>query len=94
MRRTTKKALAGLLLGSMAVGTVIPAYADSIQELLPQFEEMTGIDVELEVMPQEEMFDKTQIALAAGSSDYDVIMFDLMYTAQFADAGLIEELVP
>ena len=115
MRRTTKKALAGLLLGSMAVGTVIPAYAseekpydgetirvimqahtttDSIQELLPQFEEMTGIDVELEVMPQEEMFDKTQIALAAGSSDYDVIMFDLMYTAQFADAGWIEELGP
>lgn len=67
---------------------------DIIQQLLPEFEEKTGITVEVDVIPQEEIIDKAQVVLASGSSDYDVIMYDHMYTTQFAGAQWVEDLNP
>ncbi|KLU59074.1 putative ABC transporter-binding protein precursor [Peptococcaceae bacterium CEB3] len=62
---------------------------DALKELLPSFEKQYGVKVDLNVLPQQQLNTKVEIALASNSSDYDVIMMDDMQTAQYAKAGWI-----
>jgi len=48
----------------------------AIKELAPQFEELTGIKVNIEVLPYEEMPEKILLGFNMGSSDYDIVMND------------------
>ena len=67
---------------------------DTLEKLLPEFEEKTGINVNLEVLPQEEMETKVEMALASDSDQYDVVMVDQMFVPQYARTGWIEDLSP
>src|SRR4051794_31612341 len=49
-------------------------YADAIMQRLPQFKELTGIDVSHEVTPEENYFDKVTTNLSASSGVPDVFM--------------------
>jgi ABC-type glycerol-3-phosphate transport system substrate-binding protein len=62
---------------------------DALQQLLPTFEKETGIKVNLDILPQEQLNTKVQMAMASNSSDYDVIMIDDMTTGQYAKANWI-----
>ena len=67
---------------------------DALQQMLPEFEKKTGIKVKFDVLPQEELHSKTELALASKSDQYDVIMMDMMFTSQYAKADWIEPLNP
>lgn len=65
---------------------------DAIKEMLPEFEEKTGIKVQFDILPQEELHSKTELALASDSDQYDVIMMDMMFTTQYAQADWVHPL--
>ncbi|MEX2540713.1 MAG: sugar ABC transporter substrate-binding protein [Trueperaceae bacterium] len=47
-------------------------FARTIEPLIPEFEELTGISVDLEVLPEDQSRDRVRVELQAGSSDLDV----------------------
>ena len=67
---------------------------EAIQQLLPEFEEETGIKVNIEVLPFEEMTAKAHLTLSAKSSEYDVYMDHWGQGVGWATNGQIEELTP
>ncbi|REK66611.1 MAG: sugar ABC transporter substrate-binding protein [Cohnella sp.] len=65
---------------------------DAIQAMLPEFEKQTGIKVKFDILPQEELHSKTELALASNSGQYDVIMMDMMFTSQYSKANWLAPL--
>jgi len=65
---------------------------DAIQAMLPEFEQQTGIKVKFDILPQEELHSKTELALASNSGQYDIIMMDMMFTTQYAKADWLAPL--
>ncbi|WP_019536807.1 ABC transporter substrate-binding protein [Paenibacillus ginsengihumi] len=65
---------------------------DAIKTMLPEFEKQTGIKVKFDILPQEELHAKTELALAHNSDQYDVVMMDMMFTTQYAKADWIAPL--
>lgn len=59
-----------------------------VQELLPQFEEETGIDVNVEVLTYVAMYEKLvpQLSVGEGSGAYDVIVVDKQWVGGFVGA--------
>jgi multiple sugar transport system substrate-binding protein len=64
----------------------------TIQALLPEFEELTGVTVVIDVLPEEEYFEKLNVDLARGKGTIDVFMTSPIYHWQYAKAGWIEGL--
>ena len=48
----------------------------AIKELIPEFEELTGIKVNCEILPYEEMPAKILLGFSQQSADYDIVMND------------------
>ena len=69
------------------------AYTDTIREVLPEFEEKTGIKVIVEDYAQDEFMSKRLVDLSSGAGTYDLVMMDSVCT-QAAQAGWIENLEP
>ncbi|WP_442180291.1 extracellular solute-binding protein, partial [Rhizobium leguminosarum] len=46
---------------------------DGIQKLLPEFTKETGIEVELEVIPESDITAKMLLEFSSGSGRYDVV---------------------
>jgi multiple sugar transport system substrate-binding protein len=65
-----------------------------IQELLPQFEEETGIEVEFEIVQYGPMHDKLITQLLAPTSTYDVLQVDFLWAGEFPAGGWLEPLEP
>jgi multiple sugar transport system substrate-binding protein len=65
---------------------------DSLKKLLPEFEEETGIDVNLDILPQTEMFKKVDACFISKASTYDVIFMMIVNVARYARAGWLEPL--
>ncbi len=63
-----------------------------VEELLPEFEEATGIDVELEVVNYAEMHTKLVPQLVSPTGSYDVIVVDFYWVGEFAKAGWLQPL--
>ena len=59
---------------SLSVSFTQHPYADAIIQRLPQFKELTGIDVKYELTPEENYFDKMTTQLSAGTGVPDVFM--------------------
>jgi len=57
-----------------------------VQELVPLFEEETGITVEIESISYSTMHEKLAAQLIANTSTYDVMVVDYYWTGEFADA--------
>lgn len=66
-----------------------------IEPLIPQFEELTGITVEMEALPEDQFRQRLQVELTAGSDEIDVFMSSVQQDgARFAGAGWYEDLTP
>jgi multiple sugar transport system substrate-binding protein len=62
---------------------------DAIKAMLPEYKKQTGVDVKFDILPQEELQNKTELALASSTDQYDIIMTDMMFTSQYAKADWI-----
>ena len=67
------------------------AYADALVELIPEFEELTGINVTSEVYSQDEYMNKRLIDLSSRAGIFDIVMMD-QAVVQYARAEWIEPL--
>lgn len=67
-------------------------YADAIIQRLPQFKELTGIDVTHEVTPEENYFDKVTTNLSANSGVPDVFMTGVYQVWDYASSNRMEPL--
>src|SRR5919106_6417978 len=89
-----------LMLGSAIVLVASSAHAETInilmesvpdtrfvQEVLPEFTEQTGIEVELEVVNYAEMHTKLVPQLLAPQGSYDAIVVDFYWVGEFTKAG-------
>lgn len=67
-----------------------------IEEMLPQFEELTGIKVQFEKVVYPVMHDKlvSQLASGEGNGTYDFLEVDFYWVYEFARAGWMEDLGP
>jgi multiple sugar transport system substrate-binding protein len=94
-----------LMLGSAIALTAGSAHAETInilmesvpdtrfvQEVLPEFTEQTGIEVELEVVNYAEMHTKLVPQLVAPSGSYDAIVVDFYWVGEFTKAGWLQPL--
>lgn len=70
-------------------------WQEAIEPLIPAFEELTGINVEVEKLPEEQFRQRVQVELTAASSDLDVYMTSLLNEgAKFARNGWYYDLRP
>lgn len=58
-----------------------------IQQLVPQFEEETGIKVNIESISYSTMHEKIASQMISAKNSYDVIVVDCYWTGEFIDAG-------
>ena len=67
-----------------------------IEEMLPEFEELTGIKVQFEKVVYPVMHDilVTQLASGEGNGAYDFLQVDFYWTYEFARSEWVEELTP
>lgn len=63
-----------------------PGYAAAI-ELIPQFEEITGINVTYEQIPYENTHEREVLDFVSGAATYDVILIDVVWIGEFAANG-------
>src|ERR1700731_4241965 len=67
-------------------------YATAIIQRLPEFKELTGIDVSYTETPEENYFDKLTTGLAAKNGNPDVFMTGTYQLWDYASAGYMEPL--
>ncbi|MCG6903552.1 MAG: extracellular solute-binding protein [Rhodobacter sp.] len=67
-------------------------YADALIANLDNFKELTGMEVEYDVFPEDVYFDKVTAALSSGSSEYDAFMTGAYMTWTYGPAGWIDDL--
>lgn len=67
-------------------------FVGTVEPLIPEFEELTGINVEIEVLAEQQGFDKLQADLSNKAGNYDVFMTDPLHNWQYAAAGWLEPL--
>ncbi len=63
-----------------------------VQEVVPEFEQKTGIKVEIEVVNYAEMHTKLVPQLVAPTGSYDVIVVDFYWVGEFTKAGWLQPL--
>jgi|TARA_R110001632_G_scaffold131184_2_gene245408 multiple sugar transport system substrate-binding protein len=70
------------------------AYSEEdVKAMVTTFEENnSGITVELEFVPYEALHDKIITSAAAGDSGYDVVLYDVVWPAEFAEGGFLTDL--
>jgi multiple sugar transport system substrate-binding protein len=76
---------------SLVLGMNKHAYTDAITPLIPEFEKLTGIKVDVETYSQDEYMNKRLVDLSSGSGTFDVVMMD-QAIVQYGQAGWIEPL--
>ncbi|ACL69095.1 ABC transporter substrate-binding protein [Halothermothrix orenii] len=67
-------------------------YTDGVLKELDKFEKMTGINVEYDILPEEQYFNKVTVTLSSGSSEYDIFMTGAYQVWQYAPPGWMEPL--
>jgi multiple sugar transport system substrate-binding protein len=65
---------------------------DGIQALLPEFTAETGIEVELEIVPESDVSPKILLEFSSGSGRYDVVQNNIIFVPGYVQAGYIEPL--
>ena len=63
-----------------------------VQDVVPQFTEATGIEVDIEVVNYAEMHPKLVPQLVASEGSYDVIVVDFYWVGEFIKAGWLQPL--
>ncbi|WP_099355251.1 ABC transporter substrate-binding protein [Fredinandcohnia onubensis] len=65
---------------------------DLQQRFIPEFEEKTGIKVNVDILPESGMEQKTILTLSSGTADYDVFMVSSRNWSQITSAGWLNPL--
>ena len=68
------------------------SYTNNWKELLPEFEEETGIKVNIETVPYSDQAAKILLNFSQKSSDYDVVFTDNTYGTGYFESGYIDDL--
>ncbi|WP_168429334.1 sugar ABC transporter substrate-binding protein [Microbacterium sp. K24] len=68
------------------------SYTDNWKELLPEFEEQTGIKVNIETVPYSDQAAKILLNFSQKSSDYDVVFTDNTYGTGYFESGYVDDL--
>src|SRR5215468_11651899 len=65
---------------------------DNVRAMTADFEKANaGVKVNLEFVPYEALHDKIVAAQGAGSSGYDVVLFDVIWPAEFGSKGFLQD---
>jgi len=85
----TSTALAETTLNALFMSQA--AYSeDDIKSMTAKFEDANpGVKVDLEFVPYEALHDKIIAAAGAGDDGYDVVLFDVIWPAEFATRGFL-----
>lgn len=76
-------------------GTTIKAitfqmtHQQAIADLIPRFEEATGIDVVFDMIPYNDVREKMITMAASHTYEYDVLWLDTIWVAEFANSGYL-----
>lgn len=68
------------------------SYTNNWKEMLPEFEEQTGIKVNIETVPYSDQAAKILLNFSQKSSDYDVVFTDNTYGTGYFDSDYVEDL--
>lgn len=69
-------------------------YTDALLADLNSFKEKTGINVEHDLFPEENYFDKVTVDLSSGQATYDAFMLGAYMVWQYGPPGWLEDLKP
>lgn len=69
-------------------------YQQSFQPLLGEFEQLTGITVNADLVPEADYFTKLNTELAGGTGKHDVFMLGAYFIWQYGPPGWLEDLNP
>lgn len=69
-------------------------YQQSFQPLLAEFEQLTGITVNADLVPEADYFTKLNTELAGGTGKHDVFMLGAYFIWQYGPPGWLEDLGP
>jgi len=75
------------------VGAVSHPWVDAIKPAVPVFEELTGIDVVWNVLPEQQFRTKRQTDVSTGAGQFDVFFMDQVIN-QFREEGWLQTLDP
>ncbi len=75
------------------IGETVPPM-DYVAELLPLFEEETGINVEFEQAPYEQVVEKETLDLSSKTGNYDVISTPYEFLGSYVENGYIQPIDP
>ena len=64
-------------------------YTDAMIANLDNFKELSGMEVEYDIFPEDVYFDKVTAALSSGSSEYDAFMTGAYMTWTYGPAGWV-----
>jgi ABC-type glycerol-3-phosphate transport system substrate-binding protein len=81
--------------GPVTVRTIMMqggVWVNVLRELIPRFEEQTGIRVVIEEEPYMALKDKAILEMSTGSGYYDIVVLDTAWLAEFARAGYVAAL--
>ncbi len=70
------------------------AYSDAdVRAMTAEFEKThPGVKLSLEFVPYEALHDKIVASVAAGARGYDIVLFDVIWPAEFAENGVLLDL--
>jgi len=69
-------------------------WVETIEPLIPEFEQLTGIDVNYDIYPEGEYYTKIRAGLAAGILEQDVFMTSYLDVPNYQQKGWIADLNP
>jgi multiple sugar transport system substrate-binding protein len=69
-------------------------YTDALLADLKSFKEKTGINVQHDIFPEENYFDKVTLDLSSGQANYDAFMLGAYMVWQYGPPGWLEDLKP
>lgn len=62
---------------------------DAIQKMLPDFKEATGIDVAIELVPEQDLTSKILLEFSSKSGRYDIVEDNIIYIPGFVSSNYI-----
>lgn len=68
--------------------------SDIVSGLVPQFTEMTGIEVTIETAPFAQLVQRATLDFSTAQGDFDVVSIPYDYLGAYAGSGYLEEITP
>jgi multiple sugar transport system substrate-binding protein len=92
MAMSTSGAIADTELNALFMSQA--AYSEqNIKDMTAEFESANpGVTVKMEFVPYEALHDKIVASVGAGDNGYDVVLFDVIWPAEFAERGFLKDL--